>query len=404
METEIQEQKTSNSKPVMSVNKAFYMTLKCKKSLIIHQGGTRSGKSYSILQYIIYTCLSTPSSENLSINIVRKFGPALKATIYLDFISILKNYDYYDEAYHNKSDLVYELNGHTIRFVASADNPERLKGLSGDILFINEVTEITREEWNQLAFRNRGKIIVDFNPSDPDHFIFDEMKRDKAATFITTYHDNKFLTDDQIEEIEVLQKRNPTQWKIYGTGLRAVITQGRIFSGWQKVDSLPDGPAIYGLDFGYSNDPTSLVKIVKVNDAIYLKEICYAAKMDVIDIFRAMRDEYRGEKVYCDHNQPQITEGLRRHGVNALTAKKGAGSVVEGIDFLARQAVFVHCESDNIWKEYSTYQWTLKKGFEAEDPNAWEKVPKKHQADHALDAIRMGVYSEFFKGREFFVV
>ena len=288
--------------------------------------------------------------------------------------------------------------------MATGDNPDRLRSIARNICYINEVLELTKEEFRQIRYRTKDFIIVDYNPSEPDHWIYDEIDDEDSDFFISTYLDNAFLSEMQIKNIEREKKSNPSAWKVFGEGKRAAVLKGRIYSGWQKVDSLPDeGEIFYGLDFGFDPDPTSLNKLVMANDSLYIKELLYAPKMTERDIINVLNREPHG-KVYCDHNQKQMIEGLRRAGINAVMAKKGSGSIAEGIDFVNRAKIYVTEDSENVWREYQTYQWNMKKGFDADDPNAWEKVPKRNQADHAMDSVRMGYYSHYFVGGNFFVV
>ncbi len=389
----------------LKVNKQFYECLESEKYLIVHEGGSRSGKTYAILQYLFFLALSTDANEKpLRISIVRKYLPSLKRSTYYDFIQIVKDYGYYDEVFHNRTDLIYILEGHMFEFFAVADEPQKLRSLGRDILYINEALEFSEEEFRQLKMRTTTKIIIDYNPSESEHWAYDRADEENADLFVSTYHDNAFLTQHQVEAIEDEQSRNPAFWRVFGEGKRAKILKGRIYSGWIQIPELPEhGEIFYGLDFGFHPDPTALVKCVTVDqDKIYVKELIYSTKVMEETIIKKLTTEPNAP-IYCDHNQPQIREALRRAGFDARLAKKGSGSLSEGINFVKRAGVYVTEDSPYTWTEYGSYSWKKKKGFDPEDDDAWEQVPEDRN-NHAMDAIRMGYYSHYFVKREFFVI
>jgi phage terminase large subunit len=388
-------------------NKQFYQCLKSKdKRFVIHNGGSRSGKTYAILQYLIYTALNTDQSKALHITIARKWLPSLKDSAMLDFFEILDSWNFYDEASHHKTDLKYVLNGHTFKFLATGDQPERLRSMKRDILYVVEVQELSKEEWRQLNLRTTTQVFCCYNPSMSDHWIYDleDNRAEDVAVFVTTYKDNKFLSDVQKHEIEMLQKTDPEAFRVYGEGKRASTNKGRIYKGWEDVSELPEGGAFFSVDFGFFPDPTVILKVVSANESIYAKELAYSTKMMDEDIIMTLRNaHYMGEPIYCDHNQKQTIEQLKRAGFNAVEAKKGNNSIIEGINFLKRANVFIHKDSKNLRKEYESYSWKLKRGFDPDDENAYEQFPEDKN-NHAMDAIRMGYYSHFFIGNKFFVI
>ena len=164
----------------------YYHVRNSKKRIQVHQGGTRSGKTYSILQSLIELC---HKNSGLVVTICRKTFPALRATAMRDFFEILENEDAYNVELHNKSEGTYQLWGNLVEFI-SVDQPQKVRGRKRDVLFINEANEITLEDWRQLILRTTGRIIVDFNPSDEFHWLYDLPNRDDCDFFKTTYKDN----------------------------------------------------------------------------------------------------------------------------------------------------------------------------------------------------------------------
>ena len=187
----------------VNVNVVFEHLLDSKSKIVVEQGGTRSGKTYNILLYIIFHYCQV--NKGKTITICRKTFPALRASVMRDFFDILKQHDKYEEELHNKSNSEYQLDGNLIEFI-SVDESQKIRGRKRDFLFINEANELEIESWRQLAFRTSEKIVIDYNPSDEYHWIYDKViTRDDAEFYKTTYKDNKFLDQTIIEEIERLR-------------------------------------------------------------------------------------------------------------------------------------------------------------------------------------------------------
>ena len=391
----------------IQANKQFYQCVESvDKRFVIHNGGTRSGKTYAILQYLIYKALNTDPKEALNFTIVRKFLPSLKDSGYSDFFEILNSWNYYLESNHNKTDLKYVLNGHTFKFLATGDQPERLRSMKRDILYIIECQELSKEEMRQLNYRTTTQVFMCYNPSMSEHWVYDleDNRAEDVAVFVSTFKDNNFISDIQKREIMKLEQTDPEAWRVFGLGLRASTNKGRIYKGWEEVSELPEGAVFYSVDFGFYPDPSVILKIVSANESIYVKELAYSTKMVDEDIIMVLRNaHYMGEPIYCDHNQKQTIEQLKRSGFAAREARKGSGSILEGINFLKRASVFYQKDSKNLLKEYQNYSWKLKRGFDPDDDNAYEQFPEGKN-DHSMDALRMGYYSHFFVGNKFFVI
>ena len=175
-------------------------------------GGTRSGKTYAILQYLLVKMIEL---DGINITVVRKSVPVLKRTVIKDFIDILKSLEIYNEEDYNISDRIWHYYNSTIQFV-STDDSDKLRGIKSDILFIDEASEIDEESYFQLSIRTSGKIILAYNPTcPPTHWL---RKMEDCDRFITTYKDNPYLPKEMIRAIEELEIKNPKYYKIYGKG------------------------------------------------------------------------------------------------------------------------------------------------------------------------------------------
>jgi len=284
----------------------------------------------------------------------------------------------------------------------AVDDPQKIRGRKRNICFINEANELNFEDYRQLLMRTTDEMILDFNPSDPIHWIYDEViPRDDCDTFITTYRDNKFLPAELVREIERLRERDPDYWRVYGEGKKAEFSKRQIFSNWQYIDEseFPEFDEVfYGLDFGFSNDPTAIVQVARLNDRIYVKEICYSTGLTnkmIYDIFIGLG--YNDEIVYYDAAEPKSGEELRQLGLMAIAADKGQGSVNAGISLLKEFDIFVSKSSRNLAKEYETYYWQQLKD------ETIINIPVDRN-NHLIDALRYCIYTKYKNRTNFFVI
>lgn len=356
------------------------------KRIIIEQGGTRSGKTYNILMWIIFDYCA--KNKGKVITICRKTYPALRATAMRDFFEILKSNDLYDESLHNKSSSEFKFKGNTIEFI-SLDKPTKIRGRKRDLLYINEANEITFEDWQQLIFRTTGRIIIDYNPSDEFHFIYDKIKpRDDVDFFVTTYKNNPFLSEDIISEIERLKDIDPNYWKVYGLG-EVGASQSIIFRVNDCVD-IPETATFlsYGMDFGFTNDPTTLVEVWKQGDDLFLKELLFKTGLTNRDIDNHLRLlGVERKEIFADSAEPKSIEELYRMGWNIKPATKGQGSINIGIDMMKRYKIHITRDSLNMIKEFKNYKW-------AEDKNGVVQNTPVDMFNHTIDAVRYALYDK----------
>jgi phage terminase large subunit len=373
----------------VNVNVVFEHLLDSESKIVIEQGGTRSGKTYNILLYIIFHYCQV--NKGKTITICRKTFPALRASVMRDFLDILKQHDKYDEELHNKSNSEYELSGNLVEFI-SLDQPQKVRGRKRNLLFINEANELDFEDWQQLVFRTEDKIILDYNPSDEYHWIYDKVKdRDDADFYITTYLDNPFLEPSIKAEIERLRDTDEQYWQIYGLGQKG-ISKATIFN-FTETNVIPEDAEFvsYGADAGYTNDETTLVSVYKKDYNLYIKEHLYQTQMTTVDIHNKWKQiGITREPIYFDSAEPRLIEELRRMGWNVRPSIKGADSVNAGIDLLKRFKIHIYKDSHNAIQEFRNYKWQ-------EDKSGKLMNKPVDKNNHLIDATRYATYSVLSK-------
>jgi phage terminase large subunit len=370
------------------VNKVYTHLKRSKKKIVVEQGGTRSGKTYNILLWIIFHYCAKYTGQ--TITIARKTFPAVRSSVMRDFFDILKQHELYNEDLHNKSNSEYVLNGNLVEFV-SLDQPQKIRGRKRDLAFLNEANELTFEDWQQIVFRTNGRIILDYNPSDSFHWIYDRViPRDDADFYQTTYQDNPFLDATIVAEIERLKQTDEHYWRVYGLGERGTNrAQVFQFSTYQQLP--PQAKFLsYGLDFGFTNDPSALVACYQWGDNLYFQEVLYSTNLTNQDLSQMFTkfEVGRYDEVFADSSEPKSIEELHRMGFNVKPTAKGADSVNAGIDMLKRYKL--HVNGSNLVKEMENYKW-----LEDKNGNLLNKPEDKY--NHAIDALRYGVWNKLSK-------
>jgi len=341
-----------------------------------HIGGTRSGKTYAILQYLIVEGLKLPQT----ITVVRKTIPSLKRTVLKDFKDIMLNLGVWDDNNFNTTDRIYKLDGTTIQFI-STDDADKLRGVKSDILFIDEVSEVDDESYFQLSIRTSDKIILAYNPTvSPYHWL---RQMQDCQRFVTTYRDNPYLPKEMVKAIEDLQFTNNKKWLIYGKGEYA--TNDKAIFTFDVCDSVDGDFICFGFDSGYSNDPCALVAIYKAGDTLYLEELIYETGMVTNDIIKRLKDLEidKNQTIWCDSSEPRLIEELYRSGFNTKAVVKGKDSINFGISVMKNYSIKILKSSQNLINEMYAYQYeTDKHGYVTNKPEGG--------LDHAIDAARYG--------------
>lgn len=377
----------------IKVNKVYRHLNRSKKRFIVEQGGTRSGKTYNI---VIWLIMQAVTRKGITIAIVRKTYPSLRATVLRDFIEIMERLRLYDERCHNKSEGTYTFkNGSMVEFL-SVDKPQKIRGRKRAICFINEANELTYEDFFQLNIRTTERLICDYNPSE-EFWIYDELiPREDCDFYITTYLDNPFLTPELVREIERLRDTDEYYWSVYGKGEKAVI-KGVVFTNWEIKDfEFLDAAdenfkelSGYGIDFGFTNDPTTLIAIHKQGGELWVRQMIWERGLTNPAIAKRMEElEVENHNIVADSAEPKSIQELQDAGWNVRPAKKGKGSIREGIGVLKKYKINVHSNSPELIKEFKNYK------FRQDRTGKYLNEPID-KFNHGIDAIR---YKEFTDG------
>jgi phage terminase large subunit len=322
---------------------------------VINQGGTSSSKTYSILQLLILLAMR---KENILISVVSESLPHLKRGALRDFIKILEQDKIYNDDLHNRSTNSFKIGTSTIEFF-SADESSKLRGARRDILFINECNNIDKRAFDELSVRTKQTTFLDFNPVS-EFWVHEMIETRQDVAFIkSTYKDNQYLDSNIVSEIESRRHTDPYWWQVFGKGEIGVL-DGVVFNNWKVVETIPaSAKKIVGLDFGYTNDPTSIIEVSYSDGEIFLHEVAYQTQLTNQMIAKLIlnNEAIRTSIVVCDSAEPKSIDELRLAGVRSIPADKGADSVRNGIDLMKQYKINISKSSVNVIKEFRNYRW-----------------------------------------------
>lgn len=362
-----------------------------KNRIRIIQGGSSASKTVSILLYLIARAQS--DKEKTLTSVCSESIPHLKRGAVRDFKNIMQEHNYWKEKNWNATDSIYTFEtGSQIEFF-STDNGDKLRGARRDRLFINECNNVTFEAFEQLEIRTKDFIFLDYNPTN-EFWVQSNLigKRDDIDFIILTYKDNEALDKKIVEALEQ-RKNRKGWWQVYGLGLLGEV-EGKIYKDWQIVDDIPHEARLerYGLDFGYSNDPTSIVAIYYYNGGYILDEVCYQKGLSNKQIADILKN-HDNALVIADSAEPKSIDEISSYGIMIGKSIKGADSVNHGISVVQNQRVSMTKRSINLIREYRNYLWmTDKNGKIINTPEGG--------FDHSMDALRYGLVSLVKDGSE----
>lgn len=362
--------------------------LKGPKRYICHEGGARSGKTFGVMQALLWYA---SNHDRKKISVVSHSLPHLKRGAMRDFFDIMEQWGWYDEDEHNKTDNIYtfRITNTYIEFFGLEDH-DRAKGPGRDLLFCNEANLLSKALFDQLDMRTKGKVITDLNPSDFDIWCYHLSDGPDAVRVHSTYKDNPFLPDAQRRVIEGYKEADPLMWKVYGLGERGASHE-QIYTHWRMVSDVPPGEVVYGLDFGFRN-PTALVRVTIADGCIFVHELLYQSGINTGQLLEIIPELIpdRYADIYCDAAEPKTIDELYRAGYNVKPADK---DVYAGIMKVKSMPMHVTATSANLMQELRKYKWKTDMNGKVID-----KEPVKMD-DHLLDAMRYAVFTKLKQPR-----
>jgi phage terminase large subunit len=359
--------------------------------LVCLEGGSRSSKTWSIFQLLITRALE---GRGETYTIARAKLTWVRSTLLKDFQELkeLYNLEITPDINPNRQEQVYYLNGTEFAFFG-LDYPEKLHGRKQDIFWINETMEADRKSFDQLEMRTRIGAILDYNPYDDGHWVFDLHQRGDVKVLKSTMLDNPFLEQairDKILSYEPTPENikagtaDSFMWEVYGLGNKARL-QGVVFENWGLIDGVPEEARLlgYGLDFGYTNDPTALIGVYMYDNEIIADQLLYEPGLTNEDITERLKglEFTRREEIFADSAEPKSIEEIYRKGFNIKGVKKGADSILFGIDILKQYKINITKRSIDLESEFRKYKWT-------EDKSGRPTNKPIDQFNHGIDALR----------------
>ena len=398
-------------------NKVYIPLLRDNNRYLLLYGGRDSAKSYFAAQKVLIDTMSKPYSRYI---LLRKIYADIKDSQFQTIKDIISSYglmDYFNIT-ENPLKITFKPNGNTI-LSRGLDKEYKLKS-------IKDPTGIWYEEMNEIAFTDflkstsslRGGVIQEiatFNPELEDSWITNYFfppkesyeKEDGDFTYVpsirkdttiihTTYKDNQFVTEQSIELLESFKKVDLYYYRIYTLGLWGGVLEGLIYQNWDVVEKFPEEEVVYyGLDFGYSNDESGVVKVCFKGDDLYVEEVLYQkglTNQDLADEFRKIGIT-ENQLIIADSAEPKSIQELYREGFTIRGAIKGTDSIRNGIDILKRYKIHVVRGSNNLIRELKNYRWAMDRDGKSLN------VPID-KLNHLLDPLRyVALFKNYVPGK-----
>ncbi|NDG53744.1 MAG: PBSX family phage terminase large subunit [Flavobacteriia bacterium] len=362
-----------------------------KADTIVNQGGTSSGKTYAILQVLFTKALE----EECTITVVGQDIPNLKVGAFRDALDIINSDESIKQQifHYNRSDRIFTFKNKSIMEFNSYDNQQDAKSGKRDYLFVNEANGIPYNMYEQLSLRTRKQVYIDYNP-DTSFWVHEKIiPLDTTELIISDHRHNPFLSSKVREKIEALKERDESLWKVYARGITGRI-EGLVLKKWYVLnESFEDKKIIgYGIDFGFSNDPSTLIEVRMQDGDLYVRELIYETGLtnqDISDRMEALGVS-KGALIVADSAEPKSIEELRRRNWTVDGVKKGKDSVMFGINLLKGYKINVNSSSTNLIKELEQYRWKV-------DKNGNTLNVPIDEYNHAIDALRYLIMHKFSK-------
>lgn len=363
------------------------------EDVIVNQGGSSSGKTYSILQVLFTYLIKEP---NLVITVVGESIPNLKAGALRDALDIYNNSEVLKSFIkdYNRTDRIFTTYDNSVMEFKSYETSQGAKSGKRDYLFINEAQGISFDIFNELHIRTKKQTFIDYNPNSEFWVHENLIGQPDVKLIISDHRHNPFVPQKIRDKIEALRFKDMDLFKVYARGMTGKI-EGLIFRNFDIVDELPIGAELlgYGMDFGFTNDPTTLIKVLRFNQELYIDEVIYETGLTNSDIINKMSHlgVYKNHLIIADSAEPKSIEDLSRAGYYIQGALKGQDSVNNSISTLKQYKINITRTSVNTIKEFRSYKWSV-------DSNGKSINKPVDFNNHAIDAIRYVALNLIDKG------
>ena len=357
----------------------YIENLTATEKVLVNQGGTSSGKTYSIMQ-LLYTLAI--KHARFVITVIGESIPNLKKGAYRDaetIYGVTPELERYIASWNKTDRIIYFKNGSIIEFT-SYETEQSAKNGKRDVAFFNEANGISYQIYWQVSRRTRYKVILDYNPSAEFWAHEKVIGKPNTRLIISDHRHNLWLSDEQHEDIEAIKDEDEELWRVYARGLTGKI-EGLILRNWSICDKIPENANFIGtgLDFGFTNAPTAAIDVYQQNGELWINELIYQSGLTNPDIAKLLD---KTKNIVADSAEPKSIEEIKRFGFRIEGALKGPDSVKNGIDILKRYHLNITRNSTNLRKELNNYKWKIDK-LTGKSINVPVDV-----YNHGIDAIR----------------
>ena len=348
---------------------------------MILRGGSRSSKTHSTLQALWLKASTTK-------NLVVVMGAITMGVTTKNLITPLRKIAAHQWEAKNfgKQESVYRFDNGSIIYFISMDTEDKVVGLASDYVFLDEanLSRYAGPIIMQLATRMRKSMILAFNPSRRPEWLVELEERKDSISLHSTYLDNEYLEQTVIDEIETRAKIDPYYDAVYRRGIYMVARKLLVFHNWGISDKWPEkfDWELYGADWGFAADPTTLVHVRYADGELWARELLYETELDTMGIYNSIYDKVRlRAPIVGDNSELRLISELQSKGLNIFATRKYPGSIIDGIRLMQGVRINVHSDSSNLKRELESYLWKEVGGVVID-------APADRQADHLLDAMR----------------
>ena len=368
------------------IHKLTRKAFKGGKQVVIHRGGTGSGKTYDIMIFLIF--MVACQLRNKIITIASESRPHLDIGTIRIMKEVMQRAGIWDEERWHRTKSTYTFETGSILEYFSADRIGKALGARRDWLYGNEINSLSLAVWDELARRSQY-VLGDFNPVSQFWLESWLENYDQTEVILSNYEFNPFLSD--IEKARIIKRsERDANFKRIHIDCEYGVYEGLVFTDWLQIDTMPEGPTKYGMDFGYTNDPSTLYAVIETDDVFYIDEIFYKTGLlnrDIAGLMESGGIRKNYDEVFADSAEPKSIDEIRGYGYNIKPAPKGPDSIRQGIDKLKSKKMFVTKRSTGLIRELRNYAWVSDK----------EGNPTNKPIDafnHGIDAVRYAIQTK----------